>query len=167
MALSQEAELVLQSYFSVAFIIELKNNNFLESDFYDKMHFGAPWIKNLISKISIDNQGMLLMCLYAMLVIPKELISNQFKNEYELINKYLLSIAKNTTTTYKTDKPIINYIRHIRNSVAHSKVEFVQNNYVVFNDKDAKNGNFFRTEIELKYVGVLLQKLQNINLLYY
>lgn len=167
MAISQETDLILQSYFSVTLITELKNNYFLESDFFRTMNFNVPEIKNLIKQISIDNQGMLLIFLYSMLVIPKELISNQYQTEYDSINTYLISIARNTQTTYKSDFPKINYIRHIRNSVAHSRVEFESNNYVVFNDKDDKNNFVFRTEIDLKNIGEFLNRLQQIHILYY
>lgn len=168
MAISQETDLILQSYFSVVLITELKNNNFLESDFYKHMNFNTPGIKELIKqKISIDNQGMLLMFLYAMLVIPKELIGNKYKKEYSDINQYLNGIAKNTHTDYEDDSPTINYLRHIRNSVAHSRVEFLPNKYIVFNDNDNKRNNSFRTEIDLYQVGLLLNKLQEVHVLYW
>jgi len=120
--ITQEQNLIFQSYFSTVLSTELKNNDFLASDFFESMKFGSPWVKDEISKIGIDNQGLLLMTLYSMLVIPKELIQNEFKSEYAEINKYLSTIAINTHSDYGNDKPVVNYLNHIRNSVAHSRV---------------------------------------------
>jgi hypothetical protein len=72
--ISQKDNLLLQSYYSVSFLVELVNNNFLGTKCFDEMKFGASWIKEGIKEIGIDNQGSLMMSLYAMLVIPRELI---------------------------------------------------------------------------------------------
>lgn len=78
--LSQDENLILQELISVSFIAELHKNNFLESDFFKNMHFDNPSIKCFIKKIKIDNQGMLLIFLYSLLLTPKEKIYNEFKN---------------------------------------------------------------------------------------
>lgn len=168
--LTQEQNLIFQSYFSTAFLLELKNNDFLDSDFFKSMKFGSPWIKDEIEKIGIDNQGSLLMALYSMLVIPRQLIQDKFKDEYDEINKYLDTVTKNTHTDYQSDSPSVNYLQHIRNAVAHSHVSFNPSISVTFAD-ERKNYNTnqkdrFSTELPLRSFGEFLMKLQSIHLKY-
>lgn len=168
--LTQEQNLIFQSYFSFAFITELKNNNFLDSDFFKSMKFGSPWIKTEIQKLGINNQGLLLMALYSMLVIPRQLIQDQFEDEYNEIDVYLDAVTKNTHTEYASDSPTIKYLQHIRNAVAHSRVSFIPDISVKFCDQ-RKNYNtnktdHFSTEIPLSKFGEFLIKLQTIHLKY-
>ena len=134
------------------------------------MKFGSPWIKDEISNIGIDNQGLLLMTLYSMLVIPKELIQNEFKSEYAEINNYLSTIARDTHSDYGSDKPVVNYLNHIRNSVAHSRVSFNPSGSVTFSDErknfKTKKLEKFSTVIPLEKFGEFLMQLQTIHLAY-
>ncbi len=168
--LSQEQNLIFQSYFTTAFLLELKNNEFLDSNFFEEMEFGSPWIKDEIVKIGIDNQGALLMALYSMLVIPRELIQDEFLYEYDEINKYLATVAKNTQSDYHSDTPIVNYLQHIRNAVAHSRVSFNPKVSVIFNDERqnyrTNQKEYFSTELPLIKLGEFLMKLQTIHLEY-
>lgn len=164
--LTQEDNLLFQSYFTFVLLVELNNNKFLQTQSFRDMKFGSPWIKEKLTDIGIDNQGCLLIALYVMLVIPRELISKKYSNEYNGIRKFLESHAQNTSTTYKGDSPTIDYLRHIRNSVAHSRVSFRPNDVVIFEDKNARTGEAFRTEVPLQNVGELIQQLQEIHLQY-
>jgi len=134
------------------------------------MKFGSPWIKDEILGIGIDNQGLLLMTLYSMLVIPKELIQNEFKNEYNEINQYLSTVAINTHSDYGSDNLEMNYLNHIRNSVAHSRVSFKPLVSVTFSDErknfKTKKIEKFSTDIPLVKLGEFLMQLQTIHLKY-
>ena len=168
--LTQEQNLILQSYFSIVLMVELKNNDFLDSDYFRTMKFGSPWIKELLKDIKIDNQGALLITLYAMLVIPRQLIQDEFKNECAKIEIFLRQNTRNTKSTYESDKATTKYLRHIRNAVAHSRVSFQPNNYVEFidegyNNKTSKIENF-TTQLQLTKVGDFLHQLQEIHLEY-
>ncbi len=97
-------------------------------------------IDNVVNQIydqTKSEQGALLMYLYALLVVPKELIDiEKYKNKYAYINNWikLNNISEAENTTYKYDKPLINYVRHIRNAVSHGNVEFEESEYVIFKD---------------------------------
>ena len=168
--LTQEQNLIFQSYFTTAFLVELNNNDFLKSNFFKSMKFGSPWIKDGIVNVGIDNQGLLLMTLYSMLVIPKELIQNEFKDEYDKVNKYISSVAINTHSDYDSDNPTVNYLNHIRNSVAHSRVSFKPTVSVTFSDqrKNSKTNQIerFSADIPLVKFGEFLMQLQKIHLTY-
>jgi len=136
MAITQEDNLLIQSYITTSFLVELKNNNFLSSDYFKNLSFGDRSVKEILPQIGIDNQGALLMSLYSMLVIPKQLISDKFPTEFDDLNKKIGILKSSEQSTYKSDKIKIDYIRHIRNAVAHARVSFQPNQDVTFSDED-------------------------------
>lgn len=165
MAITQEDNLLIQSYITTSFLVELKNNNFLSSDYFKNLSFGDRNVKELLPQIGIDNQGALLMSLYSMLVIPKQLISDKFPTEFDDLNKKIGILKSSEQSTYKSDKIKIDYIRHIRNAVAHARVNFQPNQDVTFYDDD-KNQKCTIT-IPLVNVSIFFNDLQRIFILYY
>ena len=166
MNLSQEENIILQSYLTVSLLTELTNNQFLESDSFSKMDFGNPSLKAMLRQVGVDNQGCLLMVLYAMLCIPKETIFNKYKAEFDKINAEISKYAVSTHTTYGKDaNGRINYVKHIRNAVAHVKVEFVEGS-VQFSDEDSRTHESFVTKIPLNKIGTILMELQKLTYKY-
>jgi intein/homing endonuclease len=167
--MTQEDNLIVQSQISIAFLVELKNNNFLKSSFYDSMKFGVPEYKNVISTIGIDNQGTLLLALYSMLVIPKQLIEKEFTKQFDEVNIKLQQYIMTEETTYKKDQKakIINYLHRIRNAVAHARVEFDPNNIVTFTDNNPQTTEYCVLKIKLDDIGYFLTQLQSIFMEYY
>lgn len=162
--ISQSDNLFLQSYYSVSLLVELRNNNFLESQFFEGMSFGAPWIKEGIKTIGVDNQGSLLMSLYAMLVIPRELGFDKYQKEFNEIQDFLRANCKVIKNDYQTHKDKINYLRHMRNSVSHASVEFDPNNTITFTDTNPRSNEIIQFEFPLILIGVLLSKFQEVHL---
>ena len=109
--------------------------------------FGVPWFKEQIRSIGVDNQGFAVIALYAMLVLPREILENAHANEYDAINDFLLNHTKNTTTNYRSDNPTTNYLRHVRNAVAHARVSFRPNDVVIFMDENSRTNESFSTEL--------------------
>ena len=127
--LTQEDNLILQTYYTSVLLAELKNNNLINSTFFDSMSFKQPVVKSEIKKINVDNQGTLLMVLYAMLVVPKEIVEEKYSDEYDKLNVYLENISIDTSSNYPNDMPKVKFIRHIRNAIAHARVKFESNSY--------------------------------------
>lgn len=157
--MNQDANLIFQQLISISLIAELHKNNFLESDFYKKMEFSNSSIKQYIDQVRIDNQGMLLIFLYSLLLTPKEKIFHIYKSEFDKLDDEIERIKIIENSTYSSDKKKTQYTRHIRNSVAHGKVEY-NNNSIIF--KDDYKGQLFFVEIPLDKIGYLLNKLQEI-----
>ncbi len=87
-------------------------------------------------------QGALLIFLYALLVIPKELIDiGKYKEKYKDINTWMEQngIAEEQYSNYKNEKNHINYLRHMRNAISHGKVEFEEYKYITFKDNTSDN----------------------------
>lgn len=164
--LTQEQELLFQSYFTVSLLVELEKNKLRESDYFERMTFDAPWIKNELRKIPVDSQGCAMMALYAMLVLPRELIQKTYSSEYDAIDTFLQTTTRNTATTYSSDKSSVKYLRHIRNAVAHARVEFRPNEAVIFRDENGCTNETFSTELPLKDLGELLHRLQMVHIKY-
>ena len=82
-----EENLLLQSTMNAAFLISLclEEKEFLPSEFFGKMQFVLPIVKDLYQdeKIGIGNQGMMLCCLYSLLVLPKEKLQNKYPSYAE------------------------------------------------------------------------------------
>ncbi|MBW1939527.1 MAG: hypothetical protein JRI67_12370 [Deltaproteobacteria bacterium] len=165
-SLTQKQNLLFQSYFTVVLLVELKNNSLLESAYYEDMTFGAQWIKEELRSIGIDNQGCALMTLYAMLVLPRELVLQAYSAEYDDIDVFLQANTQNTTTNYRGDDPTIKFLQHIRNAVSHGHVEFDPNNVVVFSDENPRNNESFTTELPLTHLGPLIDRLQMVHIKY-
>ena len=162
MSITQEDNLIIQSYITISFITELKNNNFLSSDYYKSLNFENKSVKQLLSKIEIDNQGTLLLSLYSMLVIPKELLLSKYPKQFKSLNKKIEKLTSKEHSTYSFDKDQIDYVGHIRNAVAHMRVKFVPNKTVTFEDQNPKNNDVCSITIPLKKIGILLIELQKI-----
>ena len=161
---TQEDNILIQSYFTIAFLAELINNNFLKSDCYKKMQFQDKFIKENLPSIGIDNRGNLLITLYTMLIIPKEFLFDTYPTEFEKLNDTIENIKSEANSSYKYDQKKINYIRHIRNAIAHLRVEFVDK-AVKFTDEYKKNKKITEKctiTIPLMNVGTLLTELQKI-----
>ena len=159
--MSQEENLLFQSYYTVCFLIELRNNAFTNSDYYDSITFADPIVKEVIRNLGVDNQGSLLMSLYAMLVIPKQLVEKLHSDEFDKIQKFLHANTANTTTTYTEDQSTIDYLRHIRNAVAHARVSFRPGDVVIFQDTNGKSS--FSTELSLQKVGEFIHRLRMVH----
>jgi hypothetical protein len=68
------------------------------------MEFGVPEYKNVISTIRIDNQGTLLLALYSMLVLSKQLIEQEFSDQFDEVNIRLQQYIVTEKPTYRQDK---------------------------------------------------------------
>ncbi|SNT69542.1 HEPN family nuclease [Psychrobacter sp. LV10R520-6] len=168
MTITQEDNLLIQSYITVSFLLELKNLDFLNSDYYKNAEFQDKYVQESITTIGIDNQGSMLMALYAMLVIPKEKIKSRFESEFDKLNEVVNTIKNDakTESDYTTDSEGIDYVSHIRNAVAHAKVSFIFNTEVAFSDtrhnnKTKKDENCTIT-IPLADFGMFMNALQKL-----
>ena len=165
MEYSQNDNLLIQSYFTIAFLTELKNKDFLNSEYYKNAVFEDKFVKENLPTVGIDNQGTLLIYLYTMLVIPKQLLENDFPNEFAKLNVIIDNIKIKAESNYPKDSVKIDYLRHLRNAVAHARVEFIPNKTVTFIDKN-DNENECSITIPLLNIGIFLSELQKIFMKY-
>ena len=165
MEYTQEDNLLIQSYFTTAFLVELKNNDFLNSDYFRNIPFEDKFVKTSLPTVGIDNQGTLLIMLYTMLVIPKQLLEKNFPVEFESLNSIVDKLKSSAVSTYRKDSVKIDFIRHIRNAVAHARVEFNPNVSVKFNDEN-NGGEKCEITIPLTNIGLFLTELQKIFMKY-
>ena len=174
--ITQEDNLILQSYYTVLLFKELGEVNFEESSAFDNLNLPAG-IKKSLKDIKIQNQGSAILALYAMLVVPKELIEHEFQEEYRSIDDFLRNEVTLHKTTYKnqdeSNYQSISFIRHVRNSVAHAKVSFDSNISVTFNDRRVtkEKGGIDKVEeisfsLPLTKFGGFLNSLQNVHMSY-
>lgn len=162
---SNNDNLLIQSYFTTALLVELKNANFLDSDYHKNMQFQDKFVQGNLSKVGIDNQGTLLMVLYTLLVVPRQLLETNFPAEFDSLNGEVDRLATSTTSNYKKDAQSVDHVRHLRNSVAHARVNFKQDGTVTFRDEDGR-GSVWEATFPLSNIGHLLAALQAIFMKY-
>jgi len=162
---SNNDNLLIQSYFTVAFLSELTNTNFLESDYYREAVFEDEFVHENLPKIGIDNQGTLLIFLYTFLVVPKQLLEERFTKEFGKLNPKIDKLKASATSSYASDKKKIDYVRHLRNAVAHARVDFSTDGVVTFRDRH-HNGSECEIVIPLQNVGNFITELQQVFVAY-
>ena len=74
---SKEDDLLIQTYLTTEFLFELSNLKFLESPYYKNANFVDKSVHQFLPTIGIGNRGALLMTLYSLLIVPKELIEKK------------------------------------------------------------------------------------------
>ena len=178
LAISQETSLFLQCLATSSLLAELANADFVKSDYFKDLKFGNEDCKNILVVSGVGNPATMQMMLYALLVIPKEVLSRiefeSLDSKMKEINTaiYVLIEKTETYSTYNGENNIsdIDYLRHIRNAVAHSKCEYLSEegkNFVVFIDADNRNSNVCSIKIECYKVGTILMELQGLIMDYY
>ena len=165
MSYSNNDNLLIQSYFTTALLAELTNAKFIESDYYKSVQFEDKFVQDNLPKVGIDNQGTLLMVLYTLLVVPRQILEKSFPIELEDLNSVVANLSISATSTYTKDAHVIDHVRHLRNAVAHARVTFEANKTVTFRDEDG-NGSVWEATFSLSNMGLLLTKLQLIFMKY-
>lgn len=153
MILTDQESIFCQAIAMTSLLVELHNTDFLNSDYYkNNVSFEGNNnnIKIILKESGLGNPATMQMFLYILLVMPKEMLScvdestiNTWANEL----KYsILSCNPDVTTTYpkenQNDLTSIDYYRHIRNAVSHSKCVYKNENnraYVTFRDEIPKS----------------------------
>lgn len=158
--ITQKENLILQSYMTVSLLAELGNNKFFESEYFSEMSFGSPDIKKFLQANGIDNQGCAIMSLYAMLVVPYELIRTKFPDEFSSMNDFLKNKVKIVNTSYHTNPSESDLMYHIRNSVAHCRISFTEGKSIVFTDSNRNQTKEFTGELLLSDLGMFIHNLQ-------
>jgi len=158
--ITQEENIILQSYMTVSLLAELGNHNFFSSDYFKKMEFGNSTIKQFLQISGTDNQGSVIMSLYAMLVIPYELIRKNYPNEFSSMNDFLKNKVEIVNTTYHSNPLASDLMYHLRNSVAHCRVSFTEEKSVVFTDSNRNNTKEFTGKLPLTELSQFIHKLQ-------
>ena len=133
---------------TISLIAELINNDFLKSEYYQKLNWSGSEIniqkiKKILAASGLSNPAMMQMCLYALLVIPRELL-NEHREIAEAFNEETKKYICSYTSAYRSEenKENSDYYRHIRNAIAHSRCEYTIKDgicYITFNDQKGKN----------------------------
>ena len=158
-----EDNLIFQPYLIIELLFNLKKHHFIGSDYFKKMKYNED-TRYLLKEAGIYNQGLIMLTLYALLVIPKEILEKKdYDPDFEKINKKISNYFQNTETNYRSDSPNTNYTHHLRNALSHGRISFIGNSHIEFRDQkvaDKKVVNEFKSEINIKDVGLLINNLQ-------
>lgn len=175
-SISAEESLLLQCLSTTALLGELSNDNFLESDYFEKLNFANEDFKKILKISGLGNPATMQMMLYALLTVPREVLSRtdyiKLETDAKRINPLVCKLVEPATcSTYDGEVSIekIDYFRHLRNAVAHSRCKYIrenQKNYVIFTDENCKNEQC-SIKMECYKVGSILMELQKLIMEYY
>lgn len=167
----EKKSLLCQTIATAGLIQQLDHTDFLHSDYYRSLSFDGlgtdgKILKDVLSRSSIGNPATMLMFLYGLFVMPKELFKDSSQAENAIkdeTNNTLSPVAVILESTYRSDQNGFNYYRHIRNSVSHARVSFETNAgtcYVIFSDENSKTAEKCSFRLKTVDIGVLLSKVQ-------
>ena len=77
-----EENLIIQPYLIIELLFNLKKHYFISSDYFSKMNYNND-TRDLLKRTDIDNQGLIMLSLYALLVIPKEILKKTYVPDFE------------------------------------------------------------------------------------
>lgn len=171
--LSQNESIFWQSLANVAFLVALNDFRFIECSYFDKLDFGNQSFKWVLKKSGLGNPAMMQMMLYALLVMPKAVLTQKefsgIANEWHKIDEKFEQFVECKETTYGSDSKGVRYMRHIRNAVSHARCTFTEENeryFVVFEDEDEKKGERCTIKVECVKIGFIMNDLQKLMLKY-
>ena len=158
-----------QALSTTCLITELANNDYLSSDHFNKIKFTNKQYKEIIKQSGLGNPATLQMFLYALLVVPYSYKENKhFDINFSELNPFINNITIDSYSNYEKDKDGIDYIRHLRNAVSHSKCNYYVdcNNICMVEFYDSDNTHKCYFKMKTSDVGLLLEKIQKIIIKY-
>ena len=176
-SITPENSLLLQCLATTSLLGELSNADFLNSNYYKNLPFANQEIKRILTISGLGNPATMQMMLYALLTVPREVLSrtaySALETYVERINPLVGTLVEpGTLSTYDGEDSLdkIDYFRHIRNAVAHSKCSYVSEcgkNFVVFSDNSGNGSKVCSVKMECYKVGSVLMELQKLIMEYY
>lgn len=162
---------IAQALAMTGLLSEMANNNFLKSEFYQTIAFKSnnETFKYILEKSGLGNPATLQMLLYALLVMPKELLSQEDPSALTHIETDFNSTAERLTglkleSTYP--EKTLNYYRHIRNAVSHSHCTYTVEDEITkitFHDENTrKPEEHCSITMTTKQAGCLLDHLHTL-----
>lgn len=174
-----ETESIFCQSLAMTSLLTALNDDFLDSDYYNNLPSSrfSDDFKDILNNSGLGNPATMQMFLYALLVMPKELLEKT-DNAYldqcasdtnslisQLIDKSDLSKDVYTTYPYETGDNLksIDYYRHIRNTVSHSRCTYKILNgisCVTFMDTNSSGKHICEFTMKTYDVGKVLTTLQ-------
>ena len=153
MPYSRVENLIIQSTCNAVLLLTLsmKSEMFIKSDFFKRIELPFPKIKEMYEngEPGVGNQGMLLTCLYSLLVLPKELILDAYTDDYKAVNAWIDDNKEEAESDNYPERRYpydLKHIYHLRNSISHGNVEFDDTNRenvrCIFKDNDNSGHNY-------------------------
>ena len=178
---TEQESIFCQALATTSLLVELANSDFLKSNYYEKniiFKTNNDNLKKILNESGLGNPATFQMFLYILLVMPKETLSKLDDSTIDLwedkFNKKIQSFTPVVNTTYpnesNNDLASINYYRHIRNAVSHSKCVYKIENglsYVTFKDENPRDTTQ-NCEIKMltRDVGIMFGKLHKQLMIY-
>lgn len=163
--ITEEDNLIIQPFMIGNLLLELKEKDFLNSEYFEKKISGS--ICEVLKSMTLDSQGMVIILFYTFLVIPYEKLRTKLRLEYEKINIKIDDAVTNKVFIVKNSYPDKDYLRHMRNSIAHVNFKFISNSSLTFIDEIKRKKYCFELTIPLNQIHNILFDLQALIINYF
>ena len=153
MNLTQNESLFYQAIATISLMEQLNGEAFFKSQYYRELKFpeNDEMIKYILINSGIGNPVTLQMFFYVLLVVPRELFqrtgSEYDEQTRQEFNEMFFNLASDVQCTYASeseDLSKVDYYKHVRNAISHSKCSYKIDNgicYVTFEDKNVRDTN--------------------------
>lgn len=163
--LNDDENLIVQPFIIGQLLLKLNEINFVNSKYFDENFDGST--HDTLKMMTLDSQGMVIMLLYSFLVIPYEKLKLELKSEYDNINNEIDNGITKQIFILKSNYSDKNYLKHIRNSIAHVRFKFIENTSLTFLDENINKTNHFELTIPLSKLIVILNRLECLTAAYF
>lgn len=156
--LDERDKLIIQTHFSLVWWAESLLSGYFQSSSFKNTPFTETFVHGSLMQPGGAAASLIAPSLYVALVLPKEAIFEQYKDDFKTIDEF---IAKNSTVienTYPAVNPIP-FTRHLRNATAHARIS-IKNSGIEFEDGNAKKNHYFKAAIDFQTLGNVVQQLQ-------
>ncbi|MGD9888082.1 MAG: hypothetical protein AB7S56_02295 [Halothiobacillaceae bacterium] len=151
-------QLIIQSHFALVWWAESLLSSHFQTPTFQQMKFTDTFVQHRLAQPGEAAASLIAPSLYVSLVLPRETIFDQYKDDFRRIDALIEKTAVPLENSYpKTD--MIQYTRHLRNATAHARIAITKTG-IEFEDKDPKNGFYLRAAIDFLTLGETVQELQ-------
>ena len=149
--ITPEESILLQSLATTSFLVELSNNEFLNSTYFEELQFENSGCKQILKQSGLGNPATMQMMLYALLTIPKEVLS---RSSYEILESYIERInplvysliEEETSSSYNGEEEKKKYMN--RSNLTEKKPIITQKMINSFKRNLRKNFTSIKNQIE-------------------
>ena len=156
--LDERDKLIIQTHFSLVWWAESLLSGYFQDSSFKNAPFTDTFVHGRLMQPGEAAASLIAPSLYVALVLPKETIFQQYKDDFKTIDEFIANNAKVSKNTYPAANPIP-FTRHLRNATAHARIS-ITNNGIEFEDEFTKKGHYLKAAIDFQTLGSVVQRLQ-------
>lgn len=156
--MDERDKILIQTHFALVWWAESLLSGFFQSPSFKNVPFKDTFVHDRLMQPGGAAASLIAPSLYVALVLPKETIFEQYKDDFKGIDEFIAENATVINNTYPAATPIP-FTRHLRNATAHARIS-ITNSGIEFEDEFTKKSHYLKAAIDFQTLGSVVQKLQ-------